>query len=204
MRPRWQFPVGSAVAAQQAAEADGRGLPPIERLQPDTVCNRLTRGRSLAAIRWTAGIVEHADQIALLQMYAGQATDLRSKMHSITERTVATLLILAGWLVSSQAVVPIQIQVSLTLFAIVCAYVASTTVRANNRSYLRVAGVFERLSLAAGHFDATTPSGERIYPDAWRGIANEPEWRSSWRHMALIWLVAALLVATVWLRTPAV
>jgi len=137
-------------------------------------------------------------------MYAGQATGLRSKMHSITERTVATLLILSGWLVSSTAMIPDSIQIVLTLFALTCAYVASATVRANNRSYLRVAGVFERLSVTAGHFDATTPSGERMYPEAWRGISEEPEWKSSWRHMALIWLVAGLLIATIWLRAPAV
>jgi len=41
-------------AAQQAAEAAGRGLQPNVRLQPDTSHGRLTRGRSLAAIRWTA------------------------------------------------------------------------------------------------------------------------------------------------------
>jgi len=41
-------------AAQQAAEAVGRELQPIARLQPDTWRGSIPRGRSLAAIRWAA------------------------------------------------------------------------------------------------------------------------------------------------------
>jgi hypothetical protein len=45
------------LAAQHAAEADGRGLQPIRAAVLDTNRGSLTRGRSLAAIRWAAGIL---------------------------------------------------------------------------------------------------------------------------------------------------
>jgi hypothetical protein len=54
MQLQLQLQLGSTVAAQQAAEADGRGLQPARSAVLDTDRRSIPRGRSLAAIRWAA------------------------------------------------------------------------------------------------------------------------------------------------------
>jgi hypothetical protein len=51
MEPKKRSVLLAERAVQQAAEADGRRLQPIARLQPDTDHGRIIGGRSLAAIR---------------------------------------------------------------------------------------------------------------------------------------------------------
>ncbi|MCR9092996.1 MAG: hypothetical protein NXI30_02150 [bacterium] len=142
--------------------------------------------------------------LGVLATHSDQAMSLRAKMHSVTERTVATMLILAGWLVSSTESMPWGVRASLSIFALLAAYVASAMVRANNRSYLRVTGVVVRVNEALGLSELETPSGERVYPDSWHNTPNEPAWRSWWRHVAMIWATSLLVVAVIWWRSPAV
>lgn len=135
----------------------------------------------------------------LFQTHHAQLMERRRKIHAITERTVAVLIVVAGWLVLSSAVPSLAVR-SLLIAAAVLIAVASCRIQYKNAlSYKAIAGVICKLNHVLGLFEkGKYCPGEALYPDSWINFGQEPAWRTVILHWAiLIGMTAVCIVAAV-------
>ncbi len=132
------------------------------------------------------------DLLTVWQVHQDQLTNLRQKIHSITERTVAILLVLSGWLIVSEGSLSITVLVGLTIVVAFVAGVSARMIYKNNEGYLKVARVIRRLNQILGLFKMKTDAGEDLYETGWQHYGQGRPLASSWYHIALVWIVALL------------
>ena len=137
----------------------------------------------------------------LFEVHHRQMEERRTKIHNITERTMALLIAIAGWLIVSDNPPSGEMRWVLVIGILVITGTACAILHSNNRSYLQIASVIQKLNQAlgtfeAGHFVAEEP----LYPAAWKSFGLRRPFRTIWHHWTFIIVLAMVCIAAAFSR----
>lgn len=123
-----------------------------------------------------------------------QLAEKRQKIHSVTEKTLAIFLIIAGWLILTKEPLTPGVRWVIIIVAIVLAIGACRSIHTNNRSYYAIARVVRRINEALELYGS-------IYPDEWKNFGKRGEFKGAFFHILAISAGAALCVFAAFVRT---
>jgi hypothetical protein len=130
----------------------------------------------------------------LFNVHHRQMEDRRTKIHNITEKTMALLIVIGGWLMVSENPPSGKLRWVLVSAIALIAITACIILYSNNRAYLQVASVVKQLNEALhvhdkGHY----LENEALYPEAWKSWGILP-WKTIWHHWVFIPVLAFLCI----------
>ena len=138
---------------------------------------------------------------ALFQTHHAQLAEKRRKIHAITERTLAVLIVITGWLVLGSTVPPLPLRLLLISAVVIIGVASCATQYKNAISYLAIAKVVCKLNHALGLFDdGKYCAGQALYPDSWKHFGEGQAWRTVIHHWAILIGITTLCVVATILR----
>ena len=141
--------------------------------------------------------IDHFEVLRMLfETHHAQLAEKRRKIHSTTERTVAVLVVITGWLVLGKQAPSGVLRCLLVTSVAVMAGTSCVVLYKNARSYSSIAGVIRKLNRAFGlHEQARHLPEGALYPDSWKSFGEEPPIYSILHHWVVI--IAAGLVCII-------
>jgi hypothetical protein len=107
----------------------------------------------------------------LFEEHHRQLANKRQKIHSMTERTLAIFLIVAGWLIFTREPLASGVRWVITGLVIVLTCWACKSIYNNNRAWQEVADVVRHINEAFGlHEPGKFIKGKPLYPVEWKGL----------------------------------
>jgi hypothetical protein len=136
----------------------------------------------------------------LFQVHHGQLAEKRQKIHSITERTCAILVVITGWILgTSPPTTPLRVCVICGVLALATG--ATIVQLRNNSTYMHIAAVIQQLNHVLGVFDVGTYiEDDTIYPSHWKMFGLSNHFKSIVHHLFSIWALAIICVTAAILR----
>ena len=132
----------------------------------------------------------------LFEEHQRQLAEELRKIHTLTERTVALLLLLTGWLVVSENA-PAGYLKTILVIAVTSVTVGACGLQlVYHNGYWRIASVVSALNQAFGLHESGRHLPDRaLYPDAWRGFGSRRRVGNLLLHMGVVGVVGGLCVA---------
>ena len=136
----------------------------------------------------------------LFEVHHRQMEEKRTIIHNITQRTIGLLGIVTGWLIVSKNHPNESMKLPLVFAVIAISSISCIIQYANNRAYMQIASVIQKLNEKLGVYDVGRfIDNKALYPDAWKKFGRENYIRTIWHHwlfisvMTLVCIVATLL-----------
>jgi hypothetical protein len=110
----------------------------------------------------------------LFEIHHRQIIERRQKIHSITQRTIALLLVCIGWFMTlgEAPVVWLRVLIAGTIIAI--SVMSCYVIAGHNRTYIEICSVIRRLNEAFELFNKDRYiQDEAIYPDSWKEFGSQ-------------------------------
>ena len=137
----------------------------------------------------------------LFEEHHRQLAAKRQKIHSMTEKTLAIFLIIAGWLIFTKEPMTPGMRWPIIIVALVLAVSACSSIYTNNCSYYTIARVVRRLNEALGLYKVGTfIPGESIYPAEWKRFGERGAFKGAFFHILAVLAGAALCVFAAFMR----
>jgi hypothetical protein len=131
----------------------------------------------------------------LFEVHHGQMEEKRTKIHNITERTIGLLVVVAGWLIVSEHTPGGGMRLSIVLGVIAISVIACIIQYRNNRAYMQIASVIQKLNQRLGVYDiGRFVQDKALYPDAWKEFGRQNSVRTIWHHWLFICIVALVCI----------
>lgn len=97
-----------------------------------------------------------------------QLSEKRQKIHGIAERTMALLIVVAGWLVIIDKPLSGNLSWMIIVTIAIIALTACWNIYVNNRAYFLIANVIRKINIAFGLFEPNKfVTQEALYPSVW-------------------------------------
>jgi len=131
----------------------------------------------------------------LFEEHHRQLVNKRQKIHNTAERTLALLMVIAGWLVINDKPLTGGIHWILIIAIALITFGACTIIYRNNRSFFAIAKVMKKINTALGLYDKNRFNiEESIYPDKWRNFGEQGEFWGVFTHYIMVIAMAILCV----------
>ena len=130
-----------------------------------------------------------------------QLTEKRHKIHATSEKTLALLMLIAGWLVLTKEPLVRGIHWVIIGAVIIIAVAACKSIYRNNKSYYIIARLIRRINDSLGLYEeGRFASDEPLYPAEWKHFGEQKEIQGALFHILAISAGAALCVVAAFLR----
>ena len=136
----------------------------------------------------------------LFQTHHAQLTEKRRKIHAITERTAAILIIVIGWLVLGKTIPPFSLRLLLILVVLIIVFASCYTQYKNSKAYQDIALVIRQLNDTYSFFEEKGYCDGKLYPNKWKKFGKEEPWRSIVHHWVFLFGIAVACVLATILR----
>lgn len=132
----------------------------------------------------------------LLELHHNAMTERRNKIHSITERTVALFVIIAGWLLSSGNSLSFQVRSVVIIGVVIIMVVSCITVKSNDRVAKENVEVVKKISTLLGvHERGKFIDGDTLYPQRWQLEKAEKYYKGYLHHWITIAVTGILCIS---------
>lgn len=123
----------------------------------------------------------------LFEEHHRQLAAKRQKIHSISERTLALLMVIAGWLIVTEKPLTGGLHWIIIGAVAIIAGTACFTIYNNNRAYHDVARVVGKINVALDLFEPNKYlSNESLYPEAWKKFGEKGKLKGFLPHCVMI------------------
>lgn len=142
----------------------------------------------------------------LFEEHHRQLVGKRQKIHSMTERTLTILLLIAGWLIFAKNPMTLGVRWVIIGLVLVVALWACKSIYNSNRAWYEVADVIRRLNQALGLHDQNRfiHVVEAVYPPKWKTFGKVGKLGNlggALSHILAILGGTVLCVFAAWMRT---
>lgn len=127
-----------------------------------------------------------------------QITVLRQKIHTLTEKTVGILLLLAGWGIISKTQFTPSIKIILVLIVCILCISSCVMIFTNNRSYLANARVIKKINIMLNFFEnGKYLINDSLYPQKWKNFGDYGKISGIIGHWSIIISVSILTIMSI-------
>jgi len=138
----------------------------------------------------------------LFEEHHRQLAAKREKIHNISERTTALLLVITGWLVVTENPLSKELKWIIIGAVFIIAGAACFTIYNNNRAYHKVKGVVRKINASLGLFKPNKSlSKETLYPEDWGKFGQGDKLKGFLPHWGMIIASAVLCIIVAVLKS---
>jgi len=132
----------------------------------------------------------------LFEEHHRQLAAKRQKIHSISERTLALLIVIAGWMIVTEKPLSGGLHWIIIVAVIIITGAACFTIYNNNRAYFEVASIIRKVNESLGFFEPNRfYPNEPLYPLRWKKFGERNRLSGFLPHWFMIIAAAILCVA---------
>ena len=136
----------------------------------------------------------------LFEEHHRQLAAKREKIHNISERTLALLLVIAGWLIATEKPLSKELNWAIIVAVSIIAGAACFTIYNNNNAYHSFKNVVRKINVSLGLFGSDKLFGD-LYPRDWEKFGPGDWFKGFLPHWGMIIATAVLCIIVAILKS---